>query len=641
MEFLDKYKAEPFSPTPEQRKCVFEAWEDFRLMYKIRTQPLFILGDRTLQTFWDDSVKDYAVWTEPGQDNDPVTQYSSTISRDRADVFIANLTKQLMFPTVTAQNKSQEIDRLMGRISRSLLEWAHNNDGYPSESGHQKLTRYIHKMVVEGTVHIEDNVDTDGLDSKLVPNEEVFIPNYWEPDIQKQGKLIRARINVTWEDAEVLYGSLPNWKYVQPGYNDWWYYQRPAFKEQWQGIIMYDRVQILEKWQNCTQKELSELRKSGRIAKDCKRAKWYNLFINEIPMFPYDTLSPYKDGLYPISKGIFTEFAKSEFYWGNSLPNKCSQDKKWLDGWKTLLRYKGKLNIGRPLQSLNGNFVDEDIIVPFKITPVTEEIELKPIEGVGDPISSADVQMYQMAKGEVMEGTVAPQNQISNSQKATASVIMENNAKIQMDNIALKVAFLIQSRTYPILLRLFQFLPRSAVEKIAVPDQKLRGGNRGTLEVIFKKLPKMTKEEQFNASMQLYKIERQSAKDNNAKEIAYIDPDYVRECNYYLKTDPQSIFQENSEMETQKFNSVFPTLVQLPQMFEATEVARQFVEKNDLPEEMIKEQQQGQSMQPQGQPQQLQQPSMPQGLMQKNAPQLPTQANQQMATQMPQLVQGV
>lgn len=592
MEFLTKYNAEPFSPSDEDRKAVFEAWDDFRLMWQVRTMGLSILGGRNIQTFWDDSCTDYAVIVQPGQPNDPVVEYASNISRDRADVFIANLTKNLMYPNVTAQNNQQEIDRTIGRVSRSLLEWAHNNDGYPSETGHQKLTRYIHKMVVEGTVHVQDDVDKDGLDSKLVPNEEIFIPNYWQPDIQKQGKLIRARINVLWEEAETMYGQLPNWKYVQPGYADWWFYQRPAFKEQWQGIIMYDRVQILEKWQNCTQKEIKELISKGRLPKGCKRAKWYNLFINEIPMFPYDTLSPYKDGLYPISKGIFTEFAKPEFYWGNSLPNKCRQDKLWLDGWKTLLRYKGKLNVGRPLQSLNGNFVDEDIIVPFKITPVTEELELKPIEGVGDPITQADVQLYEMAKAEVMEGTVAPQNNIQANQKATNAVIMENNAQIQLDALSLKVAFLVQSRTYPILYRLFQFLPRNTIEKISIPDQKLRNGKRGTLEVIFKKLPPMTKDERMHKSKEIYFEEKEARKKGNAKEVQYIDPEYLRDCNLYLKTDPRSVFENNSDIDTAKFNQSMNLVLSRPDLWDSNEAARIYVEKNDLPEELLVDEQQ-------------------------------------------------
>ena len=574
------------------RKLVTDVWDKFRLMWQIRTMPLEILGGRTLQNFWDDSNKDYGVYVEPSMPNDPVTQYASTISRDRSDVFISHLTKQLMFPSVSAQNQEQEIDRVLGRVSLALLEWAHNNDGYPSENGHQKMTRYVHKMVVEGTVHVQDDVDKDGLLSTLVPNEEVFVPNYWQPDLQRQGRLCRAQLNVTYSEAEELYGHLENFKYVVPGFADWWFYQRPVFKQQWQGVLMYDRVQVLHYWQNCTGAEIKDLISKGRLPKGTKCAKWYNLFINEIPMFPVDTLCPYKDGLYPLSKGIFTEHAKAEFYWGNSLPNKVQQDKLWLDGWKTLLRYKAKLNIGRPLQSLNGQFVDEEVIVPFKITPVTEEIELKPIEGVGEPISNADVQMYEMAKGEVEAQSLAPQTEIAPTQKVTNAVMMENNAKVMMDAFALKVAFLIQSRTFPILMRLFQFIPRKSLEKICVPDQVLENGARGTMQVKFEKIPKMTAWEKLMKSKDLMEYEDEKKKEGENMESIVIDPEYIRNCNFYLKTDPDSVTSNKGELEKQRFNNLFPQLIANPTIFNPKEVARELVIKNDLPESLINDQEQ-------------------------------------------------
>lgn len=621
-----------------EREFVNKVWDKFRLMWQVKTTPLAILGNRTLQEFWDNSNADYAVLTEPSLANDPVTQYSSTISRDKADVFIAQLTKQLMIPSVTAFNSSQEIDRVMSRVGRATLEWSHLNDGFPTENGHQKMTRYIHKGVVEGTYHVQDDYDSEGLESSLVPNEEIFIPNFWQPNLQKQGMLVRAQLNVTYDEAEEIYGGLPNWKFVRPGFSDWWFVQRPLFKSQWEGIMFYEKLQILHTWINLSHKELEKEKKSGRLPKNAKRAKYYNIFINDIPMFPVGTLCPYKDGLYPISKGIFCKHSKPEFYWGNSLPNKIRQDKRWLDGWKTLLRYKAKLNVGRPLQSLNGQFVDEEIIVPFKITPVTEEIQLKAIEGVGDPVSTADVQMYEMAKSEIDDGTKSPQTEINPNQKVTNAVIMENNAKILLDAFALEVSFFVQARTYPILLRAFQFLPRRKLELLSVPDQKLRDGTRGTMELIFKKLPKMTKEEKLEKSFELLKEEKEAKKEGNSKEITYVDVDYLKEINLYLKNDPDSVMKDKGEIETQRFNQIFPTLLQRPDLFNEKEAARELLLKNELDDTLINSEQPMQQMAPT-------QPGLPGQAPQRSA--MPSQMPagmgqmQQLASQLPQLTQNV
>ena len=94
---------ETFPYTPDERDFVSKWWNEFMLLWQVKNAPQDILGGRTLQKFWDDSVLDYAVLTGEAQDpNDPVQQYVSPVSRDKADVFIGNMTSQLLYPSVKA-----------------------------------------------------------------------------------------------------------------------------------------------------------------------------------------------------------------------------------------------------------------------------------------------------------------------------------------------------------------------------------------------------------------------------------------------------------------------------------------------------------------------------------------------------------
>ena len=582
---------ESFVPTEEERKYVADAWSAFYEMYVLKNQTLDILDGRNLQQFWDDSNRDYACSVPPSDPNDPVHQYVSSISRDKSDVFIANLTGQLLFPSVLAQNEQQETDRTVSKVSKALLEFATNNDGYPSENGHVKMCRYIHKCVVEGTVHVADDVDKENLlTSSLVPNEEIYIRNFYQPDIQKQPILIRAQLDVTWGEAEALYGHLENFKYVKPGFQSW-YMVTPEFKGIWEGILEYDRVNIMHVWRNATGKEIAELKKEGRIPREAKRAKWFCILINDIPVIEINSLSPYKDGLYPISKGIFTKMAKPEFYFGNSQPNKIRADKSFIDAWKTLLRYKGKLNILKPLLAIGGEPVDEEIILPSKITPVPEGLQIQPIEGVADPISQADVNLMQMAEQEIDRGSMAPRTagQQGEGGQTTARevVIQESNAQKVLDSFSQEVAFLVQARTFPILMRIYQFVSRKDIARIAITDQELKDGLKGTLDVRFG-LPDMNgPEDELAKSFEIRQEEMASRKAGNPKDIVYIDPKYVKSLNYYVKADAASGTERNDLVKRQQFNSAIPFMLANPDLFDRAKVGQSFVRLNEISEDIL------------------------------------------------------
>ena len=569
---------EQWVPEGTEKTLVMNIQKHVGRMYQLKTDSQEILGGRSLQNFWNDCVQDYAVFTEVSDTNDPVVQYSSSISRDKADVFIANLVSEMFYPSVTAQNKDQKIDRVMSQVSRSLLEYVHMHDGYPSENGHLKMVRYIHKMVVEGTVHVQDDFSKkDNLVSNLVPNEEILIPNYWQPDIQKQPMLARIQEKITYDEAEEEFGELPNWKYVQKGRMNAWNQEDVEFKQTFEGILDEDEVQIVRFW--------------WPVKKNKKKTKGFNIMVNGVLLFAPGTVIPYRDGFYPISKGIFTEFAKPEFYWGNSMPNKVREDKKWIDAWKALLRFKAKLNVLPPLLSKNGLFIDEEIILPSKITAVTEETDIRKIEGVAEPVTQSDVAMLQMAEGEIDRGTMSPRTagqMAEKRQTAREVVIQEANAQKLLDVFGLRVAFLVMARTYMILSRAYQFLPRSTIKKIAIPEQSLPDGRVGTLEVIFEKMPDMTEQEQLDQSLQIRQEEQSALQAGEPKRMVYINPEYVKELDLYVKAEAGSNFLNRDVIERQRYREDFMNVYsKRPDLFNQQTAARRFVQNNRDAEDLL------------------------------------------------------
>ena len=79
----------------------------------------------------------------------------------------------------------------------------------------------VHKCVIEGTVHVQIDV-VNGVEVKTVlRNEEIFVPNEYQPDLQKQAYFHRAFI-ASYEETKLDWQDNPMWKHVFPGASDKW-----------------------------------------------------------------------------------------------------------------------------------------------------------------------------------------------------------------------------------------------------------------------------------------------------------------------------------------------------------------------------------------------------------------------------------
>ena len=579
---LDLTSKKPYLPSAEESKFLLDVYTDFLYDRRLKTQPQSILDGRTLKQFWDESATDYNVLVGPEDINDPVKPYASSISRDKAEDFIVRLSNQLLIPSVSAINTAQEFDNTMSRVSGSLLSWAHENDGRPAESGNQKNARYVHSMVVSGTCHVQDDIIDGRLRSTQVPNEEVYISNFYQHNIQLQPRLMRVQNVTNYEQAEMEFGELSNFRdYVVPMTGATMrLMENSKFREVYEAINPINSTFILRCWYPVPKKKLKEYITKGKLPKGVKQAKYFNIIINGVLMFPVDNLMPYHDGFYPINKGVFDLFSDPNYYWGNSMPNKSRHDKKWLDGWKTLIRYKAKLSAIPPLITFNGQFVDSDIVVPGMISQapagMTKE-DVAGIPGIATGVTSADLEMANDAVSDIERSSL---QKSFGAQRITAREVMVindlNNQILQ--GFAVQIAYFVEARTFPILKRIFQFIPRYNIEKIAVPDQSLPSGASGIMEIIFSPPQEMTADELDNVELGLWKQERQSARMGKNKKITIINYEYLNELDLYIKASADSIVKETGAIRDAKAQQHFTTYVARPDLFNIKVAARKLVQ---------------------------------------------------------------
>lgn len=584
--------AEPYMPDENEQKVLNQIYTWYIRDNNIKNQAWDVLDGRTVGQFWQDCNYDYNVVVLGEDQTNPVQPYPTGISRDKANSFISRLASQLLLPQIIAQNSDQQIDIVFSRAARSVLDWAHQNDGRPSTSGLSKNADYIHKLAIEGTVHVQDDViiDEDNnirLESNSVPNEEIFIPNYYQKDIQKQPHVVRVSEYLTYEEAETMFGDQENFKYVVSGHISTYLLNTEAFKQRPESIFKPEGCTITRAWWPVPRETLAKLKDEGIIDKGVKRAKFYNVAINGVLIFPFDNLMRYRDGYYPISKEVFETFSPNEFYWGNSVPNKARYEKKWLDGWRTLIRYKGKLSLTAPLINASGQAFTEDWAQPGAVIDMPDGVsadKIFKIPGVSDGINNSDMALLNEATAAANSATMDNQSQgMSSSGKKTAreSVIIEENAQKSLFSFASHVYNLSSARAIPILSRLFQFIKYKQFYKIAVPNQKLEDGSFGNFYVLFHKIDTTIPESAPGVpglSEQLY-LQQQEMKANGENgEVIMIDKSYLDEIDMLCTSTAEAQITPSRASRAAEAEMKFSQYSMRPDLFNVKAAARKLVQ---------------------------------------------------------------
>jgi hypothetical protein len=213
---------------------------------------------------------------------------------------------------------------------------------------------------------------------------------------------------------------------------------------------------------------------------------------------------------------------------------------------------------------------------------------------------------FHLVDGEIInEGNLSPQasgSQSNRNQTAREAVIREQNEQEILGAFGQQIAFLVESRTYPILMRLFQFNSKSRINKIAVADQDLGSGVTGTFEMLFEKPAEMTEDEVRSDSFERFKNFKNSINSGRPKMSVQINPDYIKELDLYIKcvADPQP--KKTSALRRAEAMEKFGIYGGRPELFNQKSAAKKLVkEMGDDPSDMVVEQQPNQNPQ-QGQP---------------------------------------
>lgn len=194
----------------------------------------------------------------------------------------------------------------------------------------------------------QERVVFDNCFQKVVPLEDFYVANPYEPDVQKQPFVIWREIT-TYEEARATYGHYDNWKYVVKGSYGMASDPTTFYRSKVLSDLNADQVEILREY------------KRGKKPK-------HRVVINGVVL--YSGPIPFKDGKYPFAKGIFEPYEVA-FFWGMGFPDKIMGEQDLQNTFINMMADKtfGSL-LPYGMSSDLDDLIEDDILQPNKIRKV-------------------------------------------------------------------------------------------------------------------------------------------------------------------------------------------------------------------------------------------------------------------------------
>lgn len=391
---LDQYPT--YLPEDDDVLTIREVLDTFEKGRTIASKGFNYFQGNNLYEVIDDWTKRWNGYIPPLNPLLDQTQSNIFINFTR-NAIISYLSKVAMSPVkahiIAVNKKTGLVDQQFADLLEDLNQYSLNAENAPA-----KFLQAALECVTKGTVVVYEGyakneqkekipLDFDAVTGKIkykegvrvifdncfqevVPLEDFYITNAFQPDVQKQPKVIWRRMT-SYAEAKAEFSQYKNWKYVRPGAytiaNDIQTFYRNAMMTEMQK----DQVEILRYY--------------------CRYENTHVVLINGVVL--YDGPIPFKDGRYPFAKTINEPFG-NDFFWGNGSPNKYMGEQDLINSFINAMTDK-TINSLLPtgLSSDLDDLIEDDSIEIGKFRKVGDIDKWKWWEA--PPVNSGEINMFQ------------------------------------------------------------------------------------------------------------------------------------------------------------------------------------------------------------------------------------------------------
>ncbi len=396
-----KLEVSPYRPTEDESEVRTMLIKHFTLGYQTAYKPrrefndLSVIGRMTIDQM---AFNTYQPNNGEAPSEDLINGWRSNairpIVRNKCISIAAHATAQLIFPKIFAYNEKSDVQEDAAKVMEDLMEWAGDQCNYEKTSLNAVISAVVNPASITysefGEVYrnvkrerdedtgkwiVEKELDEDlsGFKDTSVPVDELYIENFYENDIQKQGWLIWRKV-IGYDLASTLYGHYDNWKYVKPGvqiiFND----LNDTFYEVYDDNMRTDSVEVVYYWN----KKLD--------VKLC--------MVNAVLLSDFDNPNPRNDKLYPFSKFGYENIDEGKCFYYKSLAFKMQSDANIVNTLYPMIVDGTYLNIFQPMINIGSETIGSDVIVPGGVTTLSDpNSKLTPIAVAGNIKAGMDTLM--------------------------------------------------------------------------------------------------------------------------------------------------------------------------------------------------------------------------------------------------------
>lgn len=480
------------------------------------------------------------------------------VVRNKCISVAAHATARLIFPKLFAYNESSDEQRDAAAVMSDLMEWSADKSKYHSHSLYRVITamsspasigyseytetyRQVKRPKPEGGYDLENICDEtlSGFQDVSVPVDELYIENFFEPDIQKQSWLIWRKV-ISYSRAHTKYASkYPKFKYVREGVQTVLNDANQAFYQVYDTNMRQYDVEEITYWNSALDLKL--------------------IMVNGVLLTDHDNPNPRNDKLYPFNKFGYEVINNRCFYY-KSLAFKMMHDANIINTLYPMIIDGTYLNLMPPMIQRGMDVIGSDVIVPGAVTTLQDKDgELKALslsnnirEGM-DALFKVEESINQSSQDPLQSGQQDP------GKASTAYQIsrLEQNAQTVLGLFIQMISQFVRDYGKLRLGDILQYLTIADVSKITDNSELVyktfllpkSGTKAKTHKIVFDGgMPTEPLDAQAQLDMS-YKVMDEQGGPEGQTELYKVNPELFRNLTYMITVDADVLNPRSEELE--------------------------------------------------------------------------------------------
>lgn len=484
------------------------------------------------------------------------------IVRNKIIALAAQITASIIYPKIYAEDEHSDEDQQAASVMRDIMEWVSHRSNYDKTflyavldalvmpatfiyTEYAERYRKIKEIQADGSWTVKEVLDEvfSGFQDYVVPCDEMWIANIYEPELQKQPYIVWRRI-IDFETAKAKYqGNKIFDEHVRPGVRFLYSNEQNLFYRQYDASLQGRLVEELVYWNRDADLKLT--------------------FINGMLIDDPDQPNPRLDKMYPFAVTGYERINKRFFYF-KSLAFKLAPDEEVLNTAYRMFADGTYLQTMPPAVVFGNEMITSSIIAPGVVTTIANDqnpnASFQTIQTNNN--LNATFNLIQKVESSINESSVseaASGMSPVGAQTAFEVSRMEQNARVMLGLFGKMIGFLVRDFG---MLRISDIIQHMTVGQI-----NDIGGKENPL--VFRKfvLPERThngkrksRKIEFDANLptgmveqsDILKLSRDIAEEEvKAKEkmqLIKVNPEIFRKLKYYVMVSPEPVLPKSDAL---------------------------------------------------------------------------------------------